>query len=221
MIPPPFNLRQAIQSALLAAEPLARVNMKLYYSSSSSSSSSSGETPPSSAAIAIAIAAAARDFGGRFRQQPCAVVYPSSPDDILRVMLSIPSIQRSIATLHPSDFRLCVAARGNGHSVSGQAQAADGIVIEMQSLKEPPILSVGREGDGSLYAEVCAGRLWIEVLDAAVSQYGLAPRSWTDYLYLSVGGTLQNAGVGGQCFRHGPQISNVTRLDVITGKIRS
>ncbi|EEE54021.1 hypothetical protein OsJ_00684 [Oryza sativa Japonica Group] len=46
---------------------------------------------------------------------------------------------------------------------------------------------------------------------------GVAPRSWTDYLHLTVGGTLSNAGVSGQTYRHGPQISNVLELDVITG----
>jgi hypothetical protein len=36
-------------------------------------------------------------------------------------------------------------------------------------------------------------------------------------LYLTVGGTLSNAGISGQTFRFGPQISNVHELDVITG----
>jgi cytokinin dehydrogenase len=32
-----------------------------------------------------------------------------------------------------------------------------------------------------------------------------------------VGGTLSNAGISGQAFHHGPQISNVYELDVVTG----
>jgi cytokinin dehydrogenase len=44
---------------------------------------------------------------------------------------------------------------------------------------------------------------------------------WTDYLRLTVGGTLSNAGIGGQAFRHGPQIANVHELDVVTGIDRS
>ncbi|KAK4396909.1 Cytokinin dehydrogenase 3 [Sesamum angolense] len=35
--------------------------------------------------------------------------------------------------------------------------------------------------------------MWIDVLRAGL-EHGLAPVSWTDYLYLSVGGTLSNAG---------------------------
>ncbi|GMP82646.1 hypothetical protein CsSME_00036863 [Camellia sinensis var. sinensis] len=60
-------------------------------------------------------------------------------------------------------------------------------------------------------------RLWIDVLKSTL-EYGLAPKSWTDYLYLSVGGTLSNGGISGQAFNHGPQIRNVYELDVVTGK---
>ncbi|KAK4404821.1 Cytokinin dehydrogenase 1 [Sesamum angolense] len=47
---------------------------------------------------------------------------------------------------------------------------------------------------------------------------GLAPKSWTDYLHLTVGGTLSNAGISGQAFQHGPQINNVYQLEVVTGR---
>lgn len=67
------------------------------------------------------------------------------------------------------------------------------------------------------YVDACGGELWIDVLKASL-QKGLAPRSWPDYLYLSVGGTIQNAGVGGQTFRYGPVISNVLQLEVVTGR---
>ncbi|KAF2324624.1 hypothetical protein GH714_015701 [Hevea brasiliensis] len=68
-----------------------------------------------------------------------------------------------------------------------------------------------------MHADVWGGELWIDVLRSTL-EYGLAPKSWTDYLYLSVGGTLSNAGISGQAFNHGPQISNVHELDVVTGK---
>lgn len=67
------------------------------------------------------------------------------------------------------------------------------------------------------YVDVWGGELWVDVLRSTL-EYGLAPRSWTDYLYLTVGGTLSNAGISGQAFNHGPQISNVHELDVVTGK---
>lgn len=65
-------------------------------------------------------------------------------------------------------------------------------------------------------ADVGGEQLWVDVLHATL-EHGLAPVSWTDYLYLTVGGTLSNAGIGGQTFRYGPQISNVYEMDVITG----
>jgi cytokinin dehydrogenase len=41
--------------------------------------------------------------------------------------------------------------------------------------------------------------------------------SWTDYLYLTMGGTFSNAGVSGQTFRHGLQISSVLQMEVVIG----
>lgn len=67
-----------------------------------------------------------------------------------------------------------------------------------------------------LYADVEGAFLWIEVLNKTL-ELGLTPVSWTDYLYLTVGGTLSNGGISGQTFRYGPQISNVLEMDVITG----
>jgi len=84
------------------------------------------------------------------------------------------------------------------------------------------VIEMGNGGSGvrvcekGMYVDVWGGELWIEVLSATL-EYGLAPMSWTDYLYLSVGGTLSNAGISGQTFNHGPQITNVFELDVVTG----
>lgn len=111
-----------------------------------------------------------------------------------------------------------MAARGAGHSIHGQAQALDGIVVEMRSLPAEIELHKGGEGDVS-YADVSGGAMWIELLEQSLKA-GLAPRSWTDYLYITIGGTLSNAGISGQTFKHGPQISNVLQLEVVTGTIK-
>lgn len=71
----------------------------------------------------------------------------------------------------------------------------------------------------SPYVDASGGELWINVLNKTL-KYGLAPKSWTDYLHLTIGGTLSNAGVSGQTFRHGPQISNVKELEIVTGNGR-
>ena len=57
---------------------------------------------------------------------------------------------------------------------------------------------------GGHYVDVWGGELCVDVLNRTLSHGGLAPRSWTDYLYLSVGGTLSNAGISRQAFHHGP-----------------
>lgn len=106
-----------------------------------------------------------------------------------------------------------IAARGRGHSVKGQAQAHQGVVINMETLQEQKMCF--HTGD-SPYVDVSGGELWINILHEGL-KHGLAPKSWTDYLHLTVGGTLSNAGISGQAFRHGPQINNVYELEVVTG----
>ncbi|WCJ33412.1 Cytokinin dehydrogenase 1 [Euphorbia peplus] len=146
----------------------------------------------------------AKDFGNRFSYLPSAVLYPNSVSDIAS---TIKYISRSNIT---------VAARGNGHSLQGQSQANQGIVINMKSLKSPEMrIHTGKEEEEP-YVDVSGGELWINVLHETL-KFGFAPKSWTDYLHLTVGGTLSNAGVSGQAFRHGPQINNVYQLEVITG----
>lgn len=95
-------------------------------------------------------------------------------------------------------------------------QALHGVVLEMASLKGVRVAPNGEPGCRRPFVDAAGGALWIDVLQAAL-KLGFAPRSWTDYLYLSIGGTLSNAGVGGQTFLFGPEISNVLRLDVVTG----
>nr|GEW07256.1 cytokinin dehydrogenase 6-like [Tanacetum cinerariifolium] len=149
---------------------------------------------------------AAKDYGNQFNFLPSAVLHPKSVSDIAITI-------RHIWELGPSS-ELTVAARGHGHSVQGQSQAHRGIVINMESLKTPKMHF--QFGDFP-YVDVSGGELWINILHESL-KYGLAPKSWTDYLHLTVGGTLSNAGISGQAFRHGPQISNVHQLEIVTGK---
>ncbi|KAL6530499.1 Cytokinin dehydrogenase 1 [Orobanche minor] len=149
---------------------------------------------------------AAKDFGNRCHYSPWAVLHPKSVSDISSVIKYIYDLGLT------SEFT--VAARGHGHSLNGQAQAHQGIVISMESLRTPVMnFRTGKQP----YVDVSAGELWINVLQESLKR-GLAPKSWTDYLHLSVGGTLSNAGISGQAFRHGPQINNVDQLQVVTGK---
>ncbi|KAL6523950.1 Cytokinin dehydrogenase 7 [Orobanche minor] len=144
---------------------------------------------------------AGRDFGGLRFSKPLAVIRPASSGDVAKVV--------SLASRTP---QLTAAARGNGHSVNGQAMAHRGLVLDMRAIG--PKIHVDPT---SAQADVSGGALWEDVLKHCVLGYGLTPRSWTDYLGLTVGGTLSNAGVSGQTFVHGPQTENVTELEVVTG----
>ncbi|CAO2835664.1 unnamed protein product [Amaranthus hypochondriacus] len=149
------------------------------------------------------------DFGRMTRTEPVAVFRPRSAVDVAELVKA--------AT---STVGFTVSARGHGHSINGQAHTSDGVVVEMgrRRLRDhnndqfrPRVNFIQQ------YVDVWGGELWVDVLKSTLV-YGLAPKSWTDYLYLTVGGTLSNAGISGQAFNHGPQISNVLELDVVTGK---
>ncbi|XAR64153.1 Cytokinin dehydrogenase [Bertholletia excelsa] len=152
------------------------------------------------------LAVASLDFGGLSRAEPLAVFHPASAEDVARLLRAA----------YESTHYFPVSARGHGHSINGQAQVAGGVVVEMGVAggRRSPAPRVSVEGR---YVDVWGGELWIDVLESTL-EYGLAPKSWTDYLYLTVGGTLSNGGISGQAFNHGPQISNVYELDVVTGK---
>ncbi|XP_012087466.2 cytokinin dehydrogenase 3-like [Jatropha curcas] len=152
-----------------------------------------------------AIESVSTDYGNIVHDKPAAVLYPTSVQDIW--------------SLANASFRCSVpygiSARGNGHCTRGQDMAYNGVVVDMKGLRDiGKGISINKQG---LFADVGGEQLWIDVLNATVKE-GVAPVSWTDFLYLSVGGTLSNAGISGQAFRYGPQITNVYEMDVVTGK---
>ncbi|KAF2592479.1 hypothetical protein F2Q70_00045478 [Brassica cretica] len=153
------------------------------------------------------LASVSSDFGMlKSPEEPLAVLHPSSAEDVARL----------IRTAYGSATAFPVSARGHGHSINGQASTGrNGVVVEMshRNIRTPEPLVEPEE----MYVDVWGGELWVDVLKKTL-EHGLAPKSWTDYLYLSVGGTLSNAGISGQAFHHGPQISNVLELDVVTGR---
>lgn len=156
-----------------------------------------------------AIQLASKDYGNLVHNFPLAVFHPSSIYDIASL----------IKLSYNSSVPFHIAARGQGHSTRGQAMASDGVVVDMAGFREGKHgvgISVSLDPFVGYYADVGGEQLWVDVLHATL-EHGLAPVSWTDYLYLTVGGTLSNAGISGQTFRYGPQISNVHEMDVVTG----
>ncbi|EYF02497.1 FAD-binding protein [Chondromyces apiculatus] len=146
------------------------------------------------------LAAAADDYGHIVHRTPLAVLVPGSMKDIVKLV--------TFARLHGIQV---AAARGVGesHSTAGQAQVAAGVVIDMSALATIHEIN----GNDAL---VDAGVRWIDLLEATLPR-GKSPPTLTDYIELSVGGTLSVGGVGGQAFRHGLQVDNILELQVVTG----
>ncbi|WP_225413320.1 FAD-binding protein [Stigmatella hybrida] len=146
-------------------------------------------------------ASAADDFGHIVHRTPWAVLVPGSVEDIVKGV--------RFARAH----HLKVAGTrgiGESHSTHGQAQVEGGIVIDMSALS-----TIHEIGAASVWVD--AGVRWNALLQATVP-LGKSPPTLTDYIDLSVGGTLSVGGIGGQVFRHGLQVDNVLELDVVTGR---
>jgi cytokinin dehydrogenase len=140
---------------------------------------------------------AGADFGHIVRRRPAAVLQPRNAAEI-------------------ADFlefarrrRLPVAARGRGHSTHGQAQAAGGVVVDLRGLAALGPVAGDR-------ITVGAGASWHDVLTETL-RHGLTPPVLTDYLGVSVGGTLSVGGIGGAAHRHGVQTDTVLDLEIVTG----
>ena len=143
------------------------------------------------------LGAAADDFGHLVHRRPQAVLLPASARDVSTVV--------GWAGAHG----LQVAAQGRRHSVYGRGQVHEGVAVDMSTLR-----AVG-DVDGDRIV-VDAGATWSDVL-AKTIPLGLTPPVLTEYLDLSVGGTLVVGGVGAATSRHGVQADNVVELEVVTG----
>ncbi|MGW2958686.1 FAD-binding protein [Streptomyces sp. NPDC001220] len=140
---------------------------------------------------------AADDFGHLVRLPPLGVLRPRSATEVRD------------ALVYAGPRGVPVAARAGGHSLYGQGQAPDGIVLDLSAMGE-----VGQVGDDRVAVE--AGALWRDVL-AATLPYGLTPPVLTDYLGAGVGGVLSAGGLGGASHRHGLVADSVLELEVVTG----
>jgi len=143
-------------------------------------------------------AAAADDFGHIVRRTPVGVLLPGSVRDVATAIRWTGGLGRKIAP------------QGQSHSVYGRAQVRAGIVIDMTQLRTVHGVQIDR-------VVVDAGAKWSEVLAATLPR-GLIPPVLTDYLELSVGGTLVVGGISGTTSRYGMQSDNVLELDVVTGR---
>ncbi len=95
------------------------------------------------------------------------------------------------------------------HSIYGRSQVDGGIVVDVRALNQIHDVRADR-------VVVDAGVTWRSILDTTLPR-GLTPPVLTNYLDLSVGGTLSVGGVGGTTHRYGLQTDNVLELEVVTG----
>lgn len=140
---------------------------------------------------------AADDYGHLVHRRPVAVLRPGSVRDVVTIVR------------YANAVGVRVAMRGQGHSTFGQAQAGGGVVIDSRTLAT--IHEIGADR-----AVVDAGVQWLDLVQATIAQ-GLTPPVNTDYLGLSVGGTLSVGGIGGASSHHGMQVDNALELEVVTG----
>ncbi|PTL85784.1 FAD-binding protein [Vitiosangium sp. GDMCC 1.1324] len=193
--------RTLLQGALVAA---VTVFNPLQRSWAASPSPESISLPPLDGALLVDPAtrsAAAEDYGHIVHQQPWAVLVPGSVEDIVKMVRFARTHGLKVA-----------GARGIGesHSTQGQAQVEAGVVIDMSALS-----TIHEINETSAWVD--AGVRWHELLQATVP-LGKSPPTLTDFIELSIGGTLSVGGIGGQAFRSGLQVDNVLELDVVTGR---
>ncbi|GAB3434342.1 FAD-binding protein [Actinophytocola sediminis] len=140
---------------------------------------------------------AADDYGHLVHRRPVAVLRPGSVRDVVAIVR------------HANRTGLRVAMRGQGHSTFGQAQADGGVVIDSRTLATIHAVEPDR-------AVVDAGVRWQDLVSATLAA-GRTPPVNTDYLGLSVGGTLSVGGIGGASAHFGTQADTVLELEVVTG----
>ncbi|MDA8695649.1 FAD-binding protein [Flavobacteriales bacterium] len=140
---------------------------------------------------------AAWDFGKVRRRRPAVVLRPAGTND---VALAVKFCRANGIVLSP---------RGFAHSAGAQMQARGGIVLDMKSM-----CSVCSLSDDHIEVEAGAG--WDLVLETAM-QRGRTPPIVTDWLKVSVGGTISMGGFGFMSFWRGAQMDHLLELEVVTG----
>jgi cytokinin dehydrogenase len=145
--------------------------------------------------------AIAQDYGGYIHHIPAGILRATSVEDVVD------------GVRYARRHDLKVAVRGAGHSTHGQAQVANGLVIDLRGLNR--VLEITPE---SLWVE--AGVQWRTVAQTALTLGRTFP-VFTDYLATTVGGTLTVGGVGSRTWQLGAQSDHVLELEVVTaaGKV--
>ncbi|MER7765590.1 FAD-binding protein [Kitasatospora sp. NPDC096140] len=147
----------------------------------------------------------AQDFGRLTTTTPYAVLNPACAQDIATII--------NFARRNNLKVAMNGQSGNNGelesHSNYGQAGVAGGIAINARSLNRIHTITPTN-------ATVDAGVTWAQLTDATLAQ-GLTPPCLTDYLHLSIGGTISIGGIGSTVHKYGLQADTVESIDIVTG----
>lgn len=141
------------------------------------------------------------DFALTIKSNLLAVLQPTNLEDVA-------------AAVHmANELDIPLAARGSqvSHSAGGQAQANNGLLIDMSCLSYVEFV-----GDNN-QVKLGPGTMWDQVMRETLAK-GLMPPVINDYQYLSVGGTISMGGVGFMSHRYGLQAGYVNEMEVVTGR---
>ncbi|MFI2613174.1 FAD-binding protein [Kitasatospora sp. NPDC018619] len=147
----------------------------------------------------------AHDFGRLTTNPPYAVLNPAGPHDIAAIINYARRNNLKVAMNGQS-------GTGNdleSHSNYGQAGVAGGIAINARALNRIHTITPTN-------ATVDAGVTWAQLTDAALT-HNLTPPCLTDYLHLSIGGTISIGGIGSTVHKHGLQADTVEAIEIVTG----
>lgn len=135
------------------------------------------------------------DFGRTINKEPRVVVRPKDEKDVINTF--------KIA----KEFQIPVSFRGAGHSCFGQSLSDGGILLVNNSL-DPDFNLIGDK------ITVSSKTQWL-ALEQKLNNLNFTSPVLTDYLELTVGGTLSVGGYGLRSFQYGAQVDNITDMEII------
>lgn len=141
-----------------------------------------------------------RNYGGPF-SLPQVVVSPKTLKNIIDLVV------------YANNKKIPIAVKGFGHSTGKQNEVAQGILIDIRSYSRIHGLSQDKTGASRIHID--AGASWKELLDYTLD-FHLMPYVFTDWLWLTLGGTVSMGGIGANSFRYGLQSDHLTAATVIS-----
>ncbi|MBU1565838.1 MAG: FAD-binding oxidoreductase [Proteobacteria bacterium] len=135
------------------------------------------------------------DFGRTIHKEPRLIVVPENDEDI-RIIFQV-----------AEKYQVPVSLRGAGHTCYGQS-LSDGGILLVNNRENPDI---AMEGD---QVSVHSSTQWF-ALERKLNEQGLTSPVLTDYLNLTLGGTLSVGGYGLRSFQYGAQVDNISELELL------